>query len=56
MIDSQRDRWGALGQTADLKASTLMTKVLPLIRTLLGADGAAFGTSPTSLHFRRLRR
>jgi hypothetical protein len=46
MIDSQRDRWGALGQTPDLKASPLMTKVLPLIRTLLGADGAAFGTSP----------
>jgi len=46
MIDSQRDRWGALGQTADLQASPLMTKVLPLIRTLLGADGAAFGTSP----------
>lgn len=46
MIDSQRDRWGALGQAADLKASPLMTKVLPLIRTLLGADGAAFGTSP----------
>lgn len=46
MIDGQRDRWGALGQAADLKASPLMTKVLPLIRTLLGADGAAFGTSP----------
>lgn len=46
MIDSQRDRWGALGQAADLRASPLMTKVLPLIRTLLGADGAAFGTSP----------
>lgn len=46
MIDSQRDRWGALGQATDLKASPLMTKVLPLIRTLLGADGAAFGTSP----------
>lgn len=46
MIDSQRDRWGALGQASDLKASPLMTKVLPLIRTLLGADGAAFGTSP----------
>lgn len=46
MIDSQRDRWGALGQAPDLEASPLMTKVLPLIRTLLGADGAAFGTSP----------
>lgn len=46
MLDTQRDRWGALGQAADLKASLLMTKVLPLIRTLLGTDGAAFGTSP----------
>lgn len=46
MIDSHRDRWGALGQTSDLKSSPLMNKVLPLIRTLLGADGAAFGTSP----------
>ena len=46
MIDAQRDRWGALGQAADLKSSPLMTKVLPLIRTLLGADGAAFGSSP----------
>jgi hypothetical protein len=39
MLDAQRDRWGALGQTTDLKSSPLMTKVLPLIRTLLGADG-----------------
>lgn len=46
MIEGQRDRWGALGQTSDLKSSPLMNKVLPLIRTLLGADGAAFGTSP----------
>lgn len=46
MLESQRDRWGALGQTQDIKSSPLMTKVLPLIRTLLGADGAAFGSSP----------
>lgn len=46
MLDAQRDRWGALGQAPDLKSSPLMTKVLPLIRTLLGADGAVFGTSP----------
>ena len=46
MLESQRDRWGALGQAQDIKSSTLMTKVLPLIRTLLGADGAAFGSSP----------
>lgn len=46
MLGSQHDRWGALGQAQDLKSSPLMTKVLPLIRTLLGADGAVFGTSP----------
>jgi hypothetical protein len=46
MLESQRDRWGALGQVQDVKSSPLMTKVLPLIRTLLGADGAAFGSSP----------
>jgi len=46
MLGSHPDRWGRLGETDDLKSSTLMTKVLPLIRTLLGADGAAFGTSP----------
>lgn len=46
LIDNQRERWGRLGETGDLRSSALMTKVLPLIRTLLGADGAAFGTSP----------
>lgn len=46
LIDSQRERWGRLGETGDLRSSALMTKVLPLIRTLLGADGAAFGSSP----------
>ncbi|MBN8751338.1 MAG: hypothetical protein J0I65_28105 [Variovorax sp.] len=46
LVDGQRDRWGALGEAADLKSSALMTKVLPLIRTLLGADGAVFGKSP----------
>jgi len=46
MLDAQKERWGALGQAPDLKTSPLMTKVLPLIRTLLGADGAVFGASP----------
>lgn len=46
MLELQRDRWGALGEAKDIKSSSLMTKVLPLIRTLLGADGAAFGSSP----------
>lgn len=46
LVDGQRERWGRLGETDDLRTSALMTKVLPLIRTLLGADGAVFGSSP----------
>jgi len=51
MITTQRERWGALGQVTDVRTSALMTKVLPLIRTLLGADGAAFGNSPDMSSF-----
>ncbi len=51
MIASQKERWGALGQITDVRTSPLMTKVLPLIRTLLGADGAAFGNSPDMSSF-----
>jgi hypothetical protein len=46
LVDAQRERWGRLGETDDLRSSALFTKVLPLIRTLLGADGAVFGSSP----------
>ncbi|MCW5631860.1 MAG: hypothetical protein KIT17_00855 [Rubrivivax sp.] len=51
MIAAQKERWGALGQVNDIRTSALLTKVLPLIRTLLGADGAAFGTSPDMSSF-----
>lgn len=51
MITAQKERWGALGQVTDVRTSALMTKVLPLIRTLLGADGAAFGNSPEMSSF-----
>ncbi len=51
MISAQKERWGALGQVTDVQTSALMTKVLPLIRTLLGADGAAFGNSPDMSSF-----
>lgn len=51
LIEDQKERWGALGQVSDVRASALMTKVLPLIRTLLGADGAAFGNSPDMSSF-----
>lgn len=46
MVEDRRERWGRLAEERDLKASPLMNKVLPLIRTLLGADGAVFGLSP----------
>lgn len=46
LVESHRERWGRLGETEDLRSSALMTKVLPLIRTLLGTDGATFGVSP----------
>jgi hypothetical protein len=51
MLNAQKERWGALGQVSDIRSSALMTKVLPLIRTLLGADGAAFGTTPDMSSF-----
>lgn len=51
MISTQKERWGALGQVTDVRTSALMTKLLPLIRTLLGADGAAFGNSPEMSSF-----
>jgi hypothetical protein len=46
LVENHRERWGRLGEAEDLRSSALMTKVLPLIRTLLGADGAVFGASP----------
>lgn len=46
LVESHRERWGRLGEAEDLRSSALMTKVLPLIRTLLGADGAVFGVTP----------
>lgn len=46
MLERNRERWGRLGEEADLRRSILMTRVLPMLRTLLATDGAAFGTSP----------
>jgi hypothetical protein len=46
LVENYRERWGRLGEADDLRSSALMTKVLPLIRTLMGADGAVFGASP----------
>lgn len=46
MLERNRERWGRLGEEADLRRSLLMTRVLPLLRTILATDGAAFGKSP----------
>lgn len=48
LLERSRERWGRLGEEEDLRKSVLMTKVLPLLRTILGTDGAAFGTSASS--------
>lgn len=45
LLERSKERWGRLGEEDDLKKSVLMTKVLPLLRTILGTDGAAFGSS-----------
>ena len=46
LVERSRERWGRLGEEQDLRTSVLMTKVLPLLRTILATDGAAFGASP----------
>jgi hypothetical protein len=46
MLERNRERWGRLGEDLDLRRSLLVTRVLPLLRTILGTDGAAFGSSP----------
>ena len=46
MIERNRERWGRLGQDGDLKKSVLVTRVLPLLRTILATDNAAYGASP----------
>lgn len=51
MLDASRDRWGRLGEEKDLRRSALVARVLPLLRTILASDGAAFGTSPEQSSF-----
>jgi hypothetical protein len=51
LIERSRERWGRLADEPDLKKSVLMTKVLPLLRTILGTDGAAFGATPEMSSF-----
>lgn len=46
MLEANRERWGRLGDDDDLKRSVLATRVLPLLRTILATDNAAFGKSP----------
>ncbi len=51
LVERSRERWGRLADEPDLKKSVLMTKVLPLLRTILGTDGAAFGATPEMSSF-----
>ncbi|RWF58941.1 MAG: hypothetical protein EOS50_01560 [Mesorhizobium sp.] len=51
MLEVSRDRWGRLGEELDLRRSTLVSRVLPLLRTILATDSAAFGTSPDQSSF-----
>lgn len=51
MLEASRDRWGRLGEERDLRRSTLVSRVLPLLRTILATDAAAFGTSPDQSSF-----
>lgn len=51
MLEASRDRWGRLGEEKDLRRSALVARVLPLLRTILASDGAAFGTSPEQSSF-----
>lgn len=51
MLERNRERWGRLGEEMDLRRSSLMTRVLPLLRTILGTDGAAFGKTPEMSSF-----
>lgn len=46
MLERNRERWGRLGEEDDLRRSVLATRVLPLLRTILATDNAAYGTSP----------
>ncbi|MDB5968822.1 MAG: hypothetical protein JWQ90_1272 [Hydrocarboniphaga sp.] len=46
MLERNRERWGRLGEEENLRDSVLVTRVLPLLRTILGTDNAVFGTSP----------
>lgn len=51
MVERSRDRWGRLGEEQELRHSLLVTHVLPLLRTILATDAAAFGTSPEHSSF-----
>lgn len=51
MVEASRDRWGRLGEEEDLRRSVLVSRVLPLLRTILATDAAAFGTSPEHSSF-----
>ena len=51
MLERSRERWGRLGEDVDPRRSILMTRFLPLVRSILSTDGATFGASPDMSSF-----
>ncbi|MEE3718717.1 hypothetical protein V2H45_18400 [Tumidithrix elongata RA019] len=45
LLERSKDRWGRLAEDALSKEGALGKQVLPMLRTLLGTDGAVFGKS-----------
>lgn len=45
LLEKARDSWGRLADDAMTKEGALGRQVLPMLRTLLGTDGAVFGES-----------
>jgi hypothetical protein len=50
LVERDHERWGSLAESAE-DSETSLGPVLRMIRTLLGADGAVFGTSPEKSSF-----
>lgn len=46
LLENSKERWGRLADTGLSKEGALGKRVLPMLRTVLGTDGAAFGSSP----------
>ena len=45
LLDRSKEKWGRLAEEATTKEGALGKQVLPMLRSLLGTDGAVFGKS-----------